>query len=228
MNETKVQPGTPESLIEAISAGDTTRVAKLIRDGVDVNWQPSNGLTPLCLATCKNNVPIMKMLLAAGAWIDQPTADGTPPVFWAASGPDKDVEPLAFLIAAGADIHLEEQAGELRAPLHQAVIESLVDKVRVLIEAGADVHQEDRDGRTALFYACLVDGDLNKEIVGMLLAKGADPLWPNSNGWTPLYMANSRGKEHYPCIHMMEQAAEKLLQDRPVPDESLPGIKKIF
>ena len=213
MNETNVQPGKPESLVEAISGGDRTRVAKLIRDGVDVNWQPANGFTPLCMATCKNNVPIMKMLVEAGAGIDLPNVDGTHPVFLAASGPDKDAGPLELLIAAGADIHLEEQSGELRTPLHQAVIESLVDKVRVLIEAGADVHQEDRDGRTAIFYACLVDGDLNEEIVGMLLAAGADPTWPNCNGFTPLYMAISRGKSHFPCIHMMEQAAEKLLQD---------------
>lgn len=215
MNEENIKHGrVPESLIDAIKAGDKTLVEKLIREGADVNWRPEGGLTPLCQATCIRNVTIMKILLAAGAWTDWPTSNGAPPVFYAASGPDKDPQPLKVLIAEGADLHLQEQNGELRAPLHQAVIESLVDKVRVLLEAGADVHQEDSSGRTAIFYACLVDGDMNEEIVRMLLEKGSDPLWANSNGQTPIYLATARGKSHFPCIHLMEQVAGERLEDQ--------------
>ncbi len=57
---------------------------------------------------------------------------------------------------------------------------------------------------------CLqVDGEPDVDMVGMLLAKGADPLWANLNGTTPIYHARSRGISEYPVINMMVRATER-------------------
>lgn len=207
----ELEPGQDQSpLGKAINNEDGERVIKLIEEGVDVNGRDHRGLTPLGLAVCKKSIPIMKLLVEAGADPEGLDSHGQPPLFLAASGPDTETGELEFLIGAGASVNVPVEQGEMRMPLHQAVIENLVDKVRVLLGAGADVNAEDRDGRNAIFYACMVDGDMNEEIVRMLLEKGADPFWQNINGTTPIHYAASVGKSHYPCIELMEMEGREL------------------
>ena len=165
-------------------------------------------MTPLALATSCRCIPIIKMLIETGTYLDQETSFGTNAIFHAASGPDESTEALQLLIEAGADIGIPNDT-DGRSPLQQAIVENLTDKVRLLLEAGADVHYEDHDGRNPLFYACMVDGEPDEEIVRMLLDKGTDPRWANLNGTTPIYHARSRGISEYPVINMIVSATER-------------------
>lgn len=127
---------------KAIIDDDLVTAKSLIEDGVDANQLDEEGWSPLALATSHRRIPIMKMLVEAGAYLDQGTSFGTAAIFHAASGPDQSTEALQLLIEAGADI-TEPLDNDGRSPLQQAIIENLTDKVRLLLEAGADVHYED-------------------------------------------------------------------------------------
>ncbi len=204
----------PSPLRKAIIDDDLATVRNLVNEDVDVNQLDKEGWSPLALATSHRRIPIMKMLIEAGAYLDQGTSFGTAAIFHAASGPDQSTEALQLLIEAGADI-TEPLDNDGRSPLQQAIIENLTAKVRLLLEAGADVHYEDHDGCNSLFYACMADGEPDEEIVRMLLDKGADPLWANQNGTTPIYHARSRGMSEFPIIDLMVRAAERQSLERP-------------
>ena len=210
--ETNDTSSLPSHLRKAIRENDLAKVRELLKAGFDINRTDEEGSTPLSLATSLRNMPIIEVLISAGADLDNPDDNNIPPVFHAASGPDRDTAALKVLLEAGAspDNPLDHDG---RSPLQQAVIEKLTDKVKLLIEARADVHYEDHDGRTALFYACMQESDPDEDIFKMLLDKGADPLWSNINGATPIYHARSRGISEYPIINMMVKAAEQQSSD---------------
>ncbi len=195
-------------LHKAIIENNLATAKSLIKDGFDINQVDEKGWPPLALATSCRRILIMKMLIEAGAYLDQGTSFGTAAIFHAASGPDESTEALQLLIEEGTEIENHNDT-DGRSPLQQATIENLTAKVRLLLDAGADVHYEDHDGRTAIFYACMADGEPDEDIVRMLLDRGADPLWTNLNGTTPIYHARSRGISEYPVIAMMVRAAER-------------------
>jgi len=65
--ETKVSPAVESALVQAIRDDDAELVAKLIREGEDVNVPDSSGSTPLYVAAGRGNNEIVKLLLDAGA-----------------------------------------------------------------------------------------------------------------------------------------------------------------
>lgn len=61
-------PPSPQELWDAIEAGDADEAKRLIRLGVDVNWQDIGGFTPLQMAIWHHpNLDIVQSLLVAGA-----------------------------------------------------------------------------------------------------------------------------------------------------------------
>ncbi|KAK0550312.1 hypothetical protein OC846_003022 [Tilletia horrida] len=89
-------------------------------------------------------------------------------------------------------------------PLHYAAKEGRIDIVRWLVtEAGAIVDLEDREGETALHKAALT-GRL--PVCTFLLANDASPEAPDSDGWTPLHNACSRG--YLDIVRLLVEQAE--------------------
>ncbi|CAD6907678.1 unnamed protein product [Tilletia controversa] len=89
-------------------------------------------------------------------------------------------------------------------PLHYAAKEGRLDIVRWLVsEAGAMVDLEDREGETALHKAALA-GKL--PICTFLLANDASPEAADSDGWTPLHNACSRG--YLDIVRLLVEQAE--------------------
>jgi ankyrin repeat protein len=114
-----------------------------------------------------------------------------------------------LLLAAGADVHAKDDSG--RTPLmwtaqryQGAPTEAIA---RSLLRAGAAVDARDDEGRTALHYAVAANPQRpyqkpDLEMVRMLVAAGADPNGPASDGSTPLALARSIGDE--PTIALLE------------------------
>ena len=96
-------------LLEAIDKGNAEKVDELLRDGVDPNFRLA--YTPLCEAARRGNVPIMELLIEAGADVDRRIEDPK----YGEPKSEQDWNPLLFAADSG---HL--------------------DAVRFLIEAGAD------------------------------------------------------------------------------------------
>ncbi len=173
----------------AVELGHRRLVRLLLDSGAAVNPTDRLGRTPAVRAMQKNQMGIVKTLVAAGAQINlhlaaylgdvattkrhiEAGADVNPrddldytPLHYAARRGQAEVAKL--LIANGADVEAIDKYGY--APLHLAI--NHVEVMRVLLDHGAHLNAGDWSGETTLEKA-IVRGD--KEVVSLLLARGAD------------------------------------------------------
>jgi len=181
--------------------------------------EPSDGggLTALVYAARANDVESVKVLLAAGADVNQTTAYGWSPLLVATQ--NRYYKLGAFLLDHGADPNLANKGGWV--PLYLATdnrnIESgdypvrkgdmdHLDFIKLLLDKGANVNARmkdstetrtvftnqwlDENGATA-FLRASQSGDLT--LMKLLLAHGADPKIPAAFGVTALQVAAGIG-----------------------------------
>lgn len=164
--------------------------------------RPKGERSPIAEAARVGNFEQVRQILANGADVNQPAADGASALLWAAYHADLDA--LRTLLAARAKVDLPNRYGV--TPLLQAsrsgdapIVEALLaagaqpnlahpsgqtplmaaarsghlEAVRLLLDRGADVNARDRLGEeTALMWAA-AEGHLT--VVEALLDAGADP-----------------------------------------------------
>lgn len=140
-------------LMTAIGAMQPSVVQRLIETGADINrvvtksggWE---GSAPLHVAVRKGNIFSLEHLLKAGANVEATDADGSTPLFLAAT----DADETALLMAYGADIHKPDKRG--RTPLMRAAAHALsVKPVKQLLAAGAQIDTADEAGKIITDYA---------------------------------------------------------------------------
>ena len=90
--------------------GKLSRVATLIKWGVDVNKANSYGVTPLIAASVEGHADIARALLAAGADVNAADTDGWTALMCASY--NGLVEIVRDLLAAGADKHAVSNNGQ--------------------------------------------------------------------------------------------------------------------
>jgi uncharacterized protein len=175
------------------------------------------GLTPLVFAARANDVESVKVLLAAGADVNQVTGYGWSPLLVATQ--NRYYKLGAFLLDHGADPNLANKGGWV--PLYLATdnrnIESgdypvrrgdmdHLEFIKLLLDKGANVNARmkdstetrtvftnqwlDENGATA-FLRASQSGDL--ELMKLLLARGADPKIATTLGVTALHVAAGIG-----------------------------------
>ena len=153
------RPGLALALLEAGAAVDaafTDRVPALRGDYI--SRAPYKGATPFWLAAQQANLPMMRLLLEAGAEPTRRNAFGTTPLMVASGLGENDAR---------------------RPPDHR-----VEDAVRLLLSLGADVDAVDRGGRTALHGAA---GMWEDGVIQLLVDYGADVNAEDGRGRTPLY-----------------------------------------
>ena len=74
-------------------------------------------------------------------------------------------------------------------PLHQAVRDGAIKRVRLLLNWGQSVNQKDKANRTPLHYAA---ANNRKEISALLLENSADVNAKDAGGLTPMHYARKR------------------------------------
>ena len=131
----------------------------------------------------RGDTPAVLRLLANGAQINSSDARGRTPVMAATHG--NRVAPVQALIAAGADIDLQDNLQD--NPFLYAGAEGLLDILKLTIEAGANTKLTNRYGGTALIPAAERG---HVEVVSELLTRtDVDINHVNNLGWTALLEA---------------------------------------
>ena len=172
----------------AVAENHTQAAAVLLEVGGGATTRSANGFTPLLFAAQQGNVEVARLLLAAGAGVEESAPEGI--------GGDTNAR---VLLRDGTDA----------SALLVAIDSGHADMARFLVERGADPNH-DGAGRTPLHSA--VQWEL-PEVVAALLAAGADPnarlqkplplvsrrirqdngLTPTTSGATPFLLAASFG-----------------------------------
>jgi cytohesin len=179
------------NIFDAAECGDVDRVKALLKENPDLASSKSDrfsGQTPLFRAALFGHKDTVELLLTYKADVNARTSSGLTPLNFAASEGHKDVASL--LLANKAEYNLED------------VIEiGDVEKVKVLLGDNPGlISSKSKEGTTLLHYAA--EGGSSKDVVELLIGKGADVNAKNKDGMTPL---------HWAAIHHHEDIMESLL-----------------
>ena len=200
----KVKATADERLWNACIGGRLNEVRTLLDlDGIDINCYDYCGNTPLNAASQKGHVDIVKVLLKAGANVNQAnTTDGTSPLFIASQ--HGHVAIVKVLIKAGGNVN-QARTMDGGSPLYIASEKGNIDLVKVLIEAGVDVNHAANNEYTALGRSCQF-GHL--EIVRLLLQQQPNiDVNKGARRWSPLALANYGN--HTDVIQLLTNAGAK-------------------
>jgi hypothetical protein len=155
------------AVFAAANAGDEAILKVLLAAGGDPNERDNTGRTPLMVACQFGRVEPAKVLLEAGAKVNDQGAR----------------RPLA---TTGL-----QELGE-QTPLLIAAATGNPALVKLLVDSGADVNAKDMRGMTALMMAASSETQ-NAETIGILLAKGADASTKPNDGQTAISWAEKWG-----------------------------------
>jgi ankyrin repeat protein len=182
-------------------------VKMLLDAGAEPEGANSDGETALMLAVKIGELPIVEMLIKAGAKVNVvENLDHQTPLMWAAASGKNAAEMVKLLLAKNADVKVRAKysdwdsqitsepraqyrpVGGLTALLY-AARSGCRDCADALIGAGADVNVPTPEGVSPLMIA--LDNDHN-DVAKLLLDKGANPgIW-DWWGRTALYIAIDR------------------------------------
>lgn len=136
------------TLFDAIEHGDLKTLRNLMRQGADLHQvDEESGAAPLALAAGSGHLPIVRLLLRAGA--DPDWGGAVTPL--EAATLEGHVEVARVLIAAYADVNRPVADGF--TPLITAASIGDLEMVETLLEAGAAVSVVDDEGESALSVA---------------------------------------------------------------------------
>jgi ankyrin repeat protein len=145
-------------LLVACEEGNATKVAQLLKEGVDPNATRTSGASALLYATAGKHSSVVALLLDAKADPNR-TSAGLFPLFLAAE--HGDLETVKLLLRAGADVNARIHAVDLdlkpregdTALIAAASPTGTSAVVKALLGAGADVDATAANGKTAVMQA---------------------------------------------------------------------------
>lgn len=215
-------------LIHCIKIQNEAAVDVMMRCKIDPNACNSRGVTPISAAAHKGYVPIMRLLIDAGAFVNAVNQSGSTALIQVTDRASY-VYSLARLITVincvqaahfghyqAVVMLLEEKANPHFAnskgttALMRASQEGHVSITKALINAGVDVNRRNLEGMNALMLASQRG---HAEIVMILIEAGAAKDEQTAQGSTALMLACKRG--HEKCAEVLvSMGAEIFMRDR--------------
>lgn len=144
-------------------------ITLLIEHGADVNMKDSSKCTALMMACRSNNFMATKLLLDAGASVNEQSDTGRTALLNIKRDFIKSNPIVELLVKNGADINLQDEDG-ITFFMRLCEVGDVKD-IAKMYEYVTDVNIEDWQNRTALMHALFVQGNL--QIVDFLISKGA-------------------------------------------------------
>ncbi|MBY0402265.1 MAG: ankyrin repeat domain-containing protein, partial [Cyanobacteria bacterium] len=166
---------------------DASLLKVLLEHGADPNLRNNYGGTALLTAVQRNSLELTMMLLEKGANPNISTAYGQSCLSAAVNNQHQEM--VELLLKNGADINLRPTAGH--TPLFSAVWKKHLAMAEYLIAKGATVDGiSGREDYTPLWAASNMG---HIPLMKLLLEKGANPNYAQSQGVTPLMAAAESG-----------------------------------
>ncbi|MFJ7886646.1 ankyrin repeat domain-containing protein [Lysinibacillus xylanilyticus] len=192
-----------DNLIQAVENNDLEKVQEILQDSsYPINETNDKGETPLLIATHENYIEVAKLLIEAGADINQ--QDNIQDSAYLYAGAQGKTEILKYMIE-----HAEPNQNIVNRYGGNALIPAAekghLNNVKLLLLDGkADIDHQNNFGYTALIEAvALTDGSvLYQQIVQELLAHNANKELRDNSGKTALDYAKEMG--YTKMIEMLE------------------------
>ena len=185
-------------LFSAATAGKVAMVNVVLKAGADPNAKDENGMTALrdVAWTGKNQVNVMKRLIAAKADVNLVADDGWTPLIQAMYAEPAEAVPMAqVLLQAGADASIVN--GEGNSALMLAADRDIPALIPALVKGGADINERGHDGTPLVVVA----EKGHSAVVRALLDANADPNLGGRHDETPLMKAAQR--DHVEIIALL-------------------------
>ncbi|XP_054616018.1 caskin-1 isoform X2 [Dunckerocampus dactyliophorus] len=210
--------GKDQELLQAVKTEDLLTVQKLLqrpRPGkakllgsakkVNVNFQDTDGFSPLHHAALNGNMELITLLLESQAAVDIRDQKGMRPLHYAAW--QGKAEPMKMLLKSGSSVNGQSDEGQI--PLHLSAQHGHYDVSEMLLQHQSNPCIVDNAGKTPLDLACefgrvgVVQLLLSSNMCAALLEpKKADTTDPN--GTSPLHLAAKNG--HIDIIRLLIQS----------------------
>uniref|UniRef100_A0A3B3DWQ5 CASK interacting protein 1 n=1 Tax=Oryzias melastigma TaxID=30732 RepID=A0A3B3DWQ5_ORYME len=210
--------GKDQELLQAVKTEDLLTVQKLLqrpRPGkakllgstkkVNVNFQDTDGFSPLHHAALNGNLELISILLESQAAVDIRDQKGMRPLHYAAW--QGKAEPMKMLLKSGSSVNGQSDEGQI--PLHLSAQHGHYDVSEMLLQHQSNPCIVDNAGKTPLDLACefgrvgVVQLLLSSNMCAALLEpKKGDTTDPN--GTSPLHLAAKNG--HIDIIRLLIQA----------------------
>lgn len=181
-------------------------VRTLLELRCDLHTRSKNDLTPLMFASETGNISAVRMLLRAGANVNEENSGLHSCLFYFCDRESISVRILRLLLRAGGNILKRDKDGD--TILHEASLGNNAAVIRFLARKGMNLNITNNNNETALFQASRSG---HSEVVQILLQKngeseGADPKIQDSNGVSAYQIARSNG--HNEIVQMLLKSME--------------------
>lgn len=171
------------SLILACRKNDTIAVKKIIKKGVNINYEAENKYTALgdAAGNASQSDALLRYLVSKGARVN---TNNVPLVDAVYSG---SIEKVKFLVENGADVNKRKAMNGI-PPLFEAGFNTKYEIAAYLIDNGADVNIEKPNGESVLYYS-LTSFSGSYKVIKLLIDKGANVNFINNDKRTVLMKA---------------------------------------
>ena len=156
------------ALTKAAVAGDADKVAKLVKEGANVNAVGNNGATPLVWALNAKNPRGVEALLKSGADPNLVTDKyRASPMYFLSGGNEPEL--LRLVLKYGGNPNHPGKGRIQERPLSVAASEGRIENIKMLLDAGADVNAHDQYNASA---ASVASAQANFDATALLLEHG--------------------------------------------------------
>lgn len=148
----------PSDLINAIFQGNEEAAKKFLPLTQDINARKS-GLTALEIAIAQDNLPMVKMLIEAGANVNTKNETGETPLLIADHKLSKNLPMVRYLLEHGANVNAVNKRGQNLAmrsaslpTMHGSPESELLETLEMALEFETDLTIKDKEGNTLADY----------------------------------------------------------------------------